>query len=169
MKIQSKNQEKIAISVLATIIILTSFYLIGIEVGNNKLDSNLTNEPASLTILAPVGKTVDVGGFEQVNWLSTNYTPSTVKVNLIRKVSDNPNRYEVVRSIASPTTNDGQAAWVPNVSDLGSPVSVEVGCNMSVNSCTAGNNLSETLAIVNTGNNSNLASTYDAILQLMNK
>src|SRR5690348_8731552 len=61
---------------------------------------------ASLTLTAPVSGTIDAGQTQTVSWNAENYGASTVDVALIRKVSDNPARYELVRVIAPAKTNN---------------------------------------------------------------
>ncbi len=124
--------------------------------------------PASLTLTNPSGGTVDVGQLQHVDWISTNYVAPTVSVNVIRKVSDNPARYELVRTVARATKNDGSAVWVPAAPDVGTSDLIQVGCTPTSQACTAGVSGSP-LAVVNTGAYANTAAAYQAIEQLDNK
>ena len=124
---------------------------------------------ASLAIANPITGTIDVGQTQSINWTSDNYDSSNVRINLIRKVGENPNRYELVRTIALSTKNDGLAVWVPAPTDTGNDLSIEVGCVSTAETCQAGDFTASSMAVVNTGRFANTANAYKAIEQLYNK
>lgn len=111
---------------------------------------------------------VEVGQTQTVAWTSDANAPSTVRVNIIRKVSDNPARYELVRTVAS-KSNNGTATWVPAKSDIGANVSVEIGCGPTANACDAAENTSGALAVIDSNRYANTASAFEAIEQSSNK
>ena len=117
---------------------------------------------ASLSVISPSGLTADVGQLTSVLWTATNYQPQTVSVSVIRKISDNPARYELVRTVAEATRNDGSATWVPAPKDLGQNTLIQVGCTLSAQACTAGVS-SSPLAVVNDGRFVNTANLYQSI------
>ena len=117
---------------------------------------------------APSG-TIDAGQTQTVTWTSNGAAPSGVSVNLIKKVSDNPAQYVLVRTVAANKSNDGSATWVPAATDVGTGLSVEVGCAPTANACTAAENTEASLAVVNDGRYTNTASAYESIESLMNK
>jgi hypothetical protein len=122
---------------------------------------------SALTALAAT-KTVDLGQTQTVTWQAANYDTSGVSVNVIRKVSDNPARYELVRTVASDMSNSGSATWVPAWKDIGENDFIQVGCKPSPKACRAGLSQGQ-LAVVNSDLFSNTAATYQAIEQLNNK
>lgn len=177
-----KNTSKL-IAGLAVAIIAVALILISSHSGQNPaVSTSPTNESspavasqspalsgaAYLSLLAPLTGTFDAGQTQTVKWTSTNYTPKTVQVALIRKVSDNPARYELVRMVAPATQNDGAATWVPSTKDLGKGLSIEVGCTFSPQACTASKATSQ-LAVVNDGRYANTASAFQAIEAADNK
>ncbi len=122
----------------------------------------VVTSPASLSLVNPVGGNVELGQRQNVAWTSFNYAPKTVAINIIRKVSDNPARYELVRTVSTATLNDGSAVWVPAMTDLGSNIYVEVACAVSDQACMASESAGS-LAVLDTGRYSNTAAAYQAI------
>ncbi len=123
---------------------------------------------AKLSLTSPSQTAVQVGQTQTVRWNSQNYSPATVKVNLIRKVASNPDRYEVVRTVASATKNDGQATWVPAVRDAGDNLFLEVSCVLSAQAC-RGTMPTTKLAVSNTGRYQSTANAFQAIESANNK
>lgn len=150
--------------------------LIFMAAGSNQPASNSSTAPASnvaaaagatLSLVNPISGTVDAGQTQTINWTSSNYSAPDVSLSLIRKVSDNPARYELVRMIATSTKNDGSATWVPAPTDVGTGLSIEIGCVLTSNTCTAASSNSA-IAVVNDGRFANTASAYQAIENLNN-
>lgn len=123
---------------------------------------------ATLAMVDPVSGTLAVGDKQDVTWASTNYDAKTVKVNLIRKVASHPDRYELVRTIATSTANDGLAVWVPSPKDIGSGLTIEVACAGTSQSCRAATPVTSNLAVKDDGRWQNTASAYQAIEDLYN-
>jgi len=122
------------------------------------------SQPASLALTSSAtANTVAVGDLQHIRWTSTNYGAPTVAINIIRKVGDNPAKYELVRRVTASTKNDGDAVWVPAPGDVGSNTFIEVACVESAQSCTASPIQPQPLAVVNNGTNSNTAAAYQAI------
>lgn len=117
---------------------------------------------ASLTLISPFGGSVELGQRQDVKWTSFNYLPKTVGINIIRQVAVNPSRYELVRTVASATLNDGNGVWVPAMTDLGNNIYVEVTCELSDLACTASES-SAGLAVINSDRYSNTAAAYQVI------
>ena len=125
---------------------------------------------ATLSLINPSNGTVQVGDMQHIGWTSTNYVAPKVSVNIIRKVSNNPATYTLVRTVASATTNDGSAVWVPAKTDVGTDTFVQVGCVNSTQACVASPvSGSNALAVIDTGTYSNTAAAYQAIEMLNNK
>ena len=95
--------------------------------------------------------------------LVQRYAAPTVAINIIRKTSDNPATYVLVRQVASSTANDGDAVWVPALGDVGPNTYIQVACVESAQACTSAPLNVQPLAVVNDGKNANTASAYQAI------
>jgi hypothetical protein len=122
------------------------------------------SQPASLALTSSAtANTVAVGDLQHIRWTSTNYGAPTVAINIIRKVGDNPAKYELVRQVTASTKNDGDAVWVPALGDVGANTFIEVACTESAQSCTASPIDPQPLAVVNNGSNSNTAAAYQSI------
>lgn len=114
------------------------------------------------------GKNIEIGNAQKITWNSQNYSASDVKVNIIKKVSSNPNKYELVRSVNGNISNDGSATWIPAKSDIGNNIFVEIGCKESKNACRAGIT-SASLAVIDSAKYANTASAFDALEKADNK
>jgi hypothetical protein len=148
------------------IVILAVSILVGFRSGPSQSVSP-SFDPATLSVTAINVSSVEVGDLQKIGWTSKNYSPATVAVNIIRKVSDNPARYELVRTVTSATTNDGSAVWVPAKTDVGTNTFVELGCTLSGQACSS-SVTGSALAVVDTGRFSNTANVYSAIEQREN-
>ncbi len=135
--------------------------------------SDTSTPGASLTLVSPMSGTVEVGQKQTIRWVSSNYKSPFVGINLIRKVGDNPARYDLVRVIAEKTANDGTATWVPApTTDVGEGLAIELVCvGDTPEGCRASRNATHEggLAVINTGRFANTASAFQAIEQLENK
>jgi hypothetical protein len=56
-------------------------------------------------------------------------TDQKVNINLLKKVSDSPVSYILVRKIATATANDGQEKWTPASNENESNLYIEVTCS----------------------------------------
>lgn len=155
------------ISMFRTLIVIVA--IIGLFiVASTVAEAATTN--AKLSLVAPVSGSFAMGQTQTVKWSSTNYVAPTVSVRLIKKVSSNPARYEVVRTISAATKNDGSATWVPSAIESGvSGLSLEIGCTPSAVACQAGNSTGSTLAVTRSTRYSNSASAFQAIEAAKNK
>ncbi|MEK7642020.1 MAG: hypothetical protein AAB365_03465 [Patescibacteria group bacterium] len=125
---------------------------------------------AKLSLVAPVTGSFTMGQTQSVKWSSANYQSPVVSIRLIRKVSSNPNRYELVRTIAESTANDGIASWVPSAVEVGiNNISLEIGCKNTTTACQAGNSTGSSLAVLRSTLYSNTASAFHAIEAMNNK
>lgn len=159
----------IIIGTFSVALIIAAIVVISTTMGSSSKSSSVSNSgPGSLSLVSPLSGTFDAGETQKVAWTSDNYSASTVEVALIRKVSDNPIRYELVRVIAANKANDGSATWVPAPTDVGNGLSIEVGCTLSPQACSAAAP-SAGLAVINDGRFANTASIYQAIEAAQNK
>ncbi|OGI57432.1 hypothetical protein A3B85_01100 [Candidatus Nomurabacteria bacterium RIFCSPHIGHO2_02_FULL_37_13] len=71
-----------------------------------------------------------LAGAKTVIWQTSNYPTNTgVNINLIRKTSDSPRQFEIVRTIAVDTANDGQETWTPQAGENLDDLYIEVTCS----------------------------------------
>jgi hypothetical protein len=168
-KKRKNNTGSIATVAAIVIVVLAAFIAGAVLLSSHRGSAPVTSGSGAMTLLAPLGTTVDVGNTQKISWSSIGAVPSTVSVRLIKKVASNPNRYEVVRTIAVAKTNNGMATWVPATIDVGNGLSIEIGCTLTDNACTAAEGLASPLAVVNDGRFANTASAYQAIEAAQNK
>lgn len=72
-------------------------------------------------------------GARVITWETTGYPAGLgVNVNLIRKTSESPAAYELVRAIAVNEENDGQLIWTPQDGEEGSDLYIEITCSSTV-------------------------------------
>jgi len=65
-----------------------------------------------------------------INWQTSNYPSGVgVDINLIRKTSNTPESFSLVRKIAVNTPNDGQEKWTPQSGEIGDDMYIEVVCS----------------------------------------
>ncbi|MDQ5893724.1 MAG: hypothetical protein QG640_737 [Patescibacteria group bacterium] len=114
------------------------------------------------------GETIEIGNKQALKWTASNYSSDNVKVNVIKKVSSNPNRYELVRTVSDKTLNDGVATWIPAKSDIGNNIFVEIGCKDTVKACRSAITASS-IAVINSNKYMNTASAYSALESTDNK
>ena len=71
-----------------------------------------------------------LAGTKTVNWQTANYPAGVgVNINLIRKISDSPKQFTLVRTLATDTPNDGQETWTPQEGESSDDLYVEVTCS----------------------------------------
>ncbi len=156
-----KKSTKTLIGVIALAVIILIIAVFTTPTSTPTPSQDVSGD-ASLTLVSPFGGIVELGQRQNVKWTSFNYLPKTIGINIIRKVSENPSRYELVRTVSAATLNDGNGVWVPAQMDLGNNVYVEVTCAVSDLACTASES-SDSLAVINSDRYSNTASAYQAI------
>jgi hypothetical protein len=86
---------------------------------------------------AAVVQSVQVGQSQTVTWNSSSFPSVNIRISLIRKVSDNPASYIVVRTVEAATANDGSHTWVRTAGDTGAGLFVEIGCVSPTTACTS--------------------------------
>ncbi len=67
-----------------------------------------------------------------ISWIGRGLPKNSgVNINLLRKSSDSPAAYILVRQIAVNTLNDGKEVWSPLEKETGSDLYIEVTCSTS--------------------------------------
>jgi peptidoglycan hydrolase-like protein with peptidoglycan-binding domain len=65
-----------------------------------------------------------------ITWATKDYpTNAGVNINLIRKTSDSPQTFTLVRTIATNAPNTGQYIWTLQTGDTGNGLYVEIACS----------------------------------------
>ena len=65
-----------------------------------------------------------------VTWQTNNYPQGVgVNINLIRKTSDFPKIYDLVRTLVKDTPNDGVEKWIPGKGETGNDMYIQVTCS----------------------------------------
>lgn len=119
---------------------------------------------AIVVIVLPKGNknTIEVGNKQSLTWVSSDIASSHVVVNIIKKVGENPDRYELVRVVSDKTQNDGTATWIPAKTDVNDNIFIEIGCAVTDNECHA-EIISSDLVVIDSNRYQNTASLYDSI------
>src|SRR3989344_4133743 len=129
---------------------------------------------ATISTISPAGGTViEFGSSQIIRWTSSNYpTGKGVNINLLRQVSGNPNRFELVKIIKKDTPNDGNEVWTPSAGDTGNNLVIQVSCSSSVvfpDGCSSGGGNAQLSVIDKVKNQSATASIISSISDKLNK
>ncbi len=137
------NIKNVAFAVVA-VLVCAAAYGVVIDSTNNFGRGTTTavntmsadqNTPATVTLTtANAGKgllaSIFSAGSRSIKWQTGNYPASAgVNINLLRKVSDSPVSYELVRQLANNTANDGEESWTPAAGEQGDNLYIEVTCS----------------------------------------
>jgi hypothetical protein len=84
----------------------------------------------SVSILVDNAAAAGTTNARVINWETSNFpADSLVTVNLIRKISDSPMSFEMVRTIVTDVPNNSSVSWVPETSEVGDDLYIEVVCS----------------------------------------
>jgi hypothetical protein len=161
----NKNNKNVIIGLVTLIIIGT---IVASLIAMNRKSTGISAISEGATQMSNVISQVALGNTQNVLWNSQDITSNQVAINVIRKVSDNPASYELVRTVATSTANDGSATWAPSSKDLGGNLYVEIGCTKTASACRADISSSQ-LAVLDSSSYLNTANAYQAIEAAMNK
>ena len=100
----------------------------GSDVSHNSASGIAT--VSALSITRPEGLAdVSASNARIINWQTNNYAGNAgVNINLIKKVSDSPATYQLIRQIAANVPNTGSYTWTPASADIAPNFYVEVTC-----------------------------------------
>ncbi len=82
----------------------------------------------SAAAIAAAREASQVGMPQNITWSPADYSSSNVSVTLIRKMSDSPARYDLVRTLSEDIPNSGSISWVPATGETGDDIYVQIGC-----------------------------------------
>jgi len=94
-----------------------------------------TSEPAAtITVQSVTSETNEsaaiLSNVKTVRWQTSGYPNGVgVNINLLRKVSDSPKRFVLVRNLFTNVPNDNQKSWTPQDGETGSDLYIEVTCS----------------------------------------
>lgn len=120
-------------------------------VANNKLvvtDSEVKASISTVLVMNPGNAaTALLSNYKTVTWKTANYPKNVgVNINLLRKVSESPQAFVLIRNIANNTLNDGSETWIPENIEKGDDVYIEITCSNTYsfkNGCELSNNLAK--------------------------
>jgi len=129
---------------------------------------------ATVSTISPnSGDTMQVGVAQTIRWTSSNYPAGKgVNINLLRQISGNPNRFELVKTIKKDTPNDGNEVWTPSAGDTGNNLVIQVSCSSSVvfpDGCSSDGGNTQFSVVDNVIRQSYTASIISAISEVLNK
>ena len=163
-KIIIKNMNKTSY-LLASSIITLALFSSGFSI------ANASNE-AKVNSVSSVSKSViKTGSNQSITWTTENFpAEASININLIKKVSDSPVSYELVRQIAANTENDGSFKWSPKRDELGENLQIEIGCG-NPEKFTGGcvSSVDNVTFAVEKSFGANLASLWDAIMSIFSR
>ena len=65
-----------------------------------------------------------------ISWKTSNYPANAgVNINLIKKISDSPREFTLVRTLETDTPNDGEEVWTPQAGENADDLFIEVVCS----------------------------------------
>lgn len=119
------------LALIVVVVLALFFYFKPAPIDNAPLDSTATvsiesvsNSNDDLTAAAALS------GSKTVTWKTSGYpTDAGVNINLIRKTSDSPITYSLVRTIAQDTPNDGKEQWNLGAGENTGDLYIEITCS----------------------------------------
>lgn len=75
--------------------------------------------------------------YKTVAWVPAYITSPNVQIAVIRKISDTPQTYTLVRFLATSTPNTGTFAYFASSTDSGADRYIQVGCTLTSFACQA--------------------------------
>lgn len=125
------NNKNTYIFVFLVIIILGIVFL---AYRSSKKEEVSPTSPATISMLSITDVASTAGaifaGGKIISWQTANYPANAgVNINLIRKISDSPKEFTLVRTLATDTPNDGEETWVPQEGENSDDLYIEVTCS----------------------------------------
>ena len=104
------------------------------EVANRIVASGGEVQKATINIESVTEETqpgaVVLSAAKTVRWRTVGYPMDAgININLLRRVSDSPVSYELVRVIARDTINDSTETWIPRSGENTNDLYIEVACS----------------------------------------
>jgi len=126
----NKNKYIVLFVVIILVIALWAFS----SYKSDKSIENTPTSPATVSMLSITNVTSPssavLAGARDINWEAGNYPKNAgVNINLIRKVSDSPRQFTLVRVLASDVPNTGKYTWFTQSEDNSSDLYIEVTCS----------------------------------------
>ncbi len=120
--------------VSGVIVVLAIFVCVFYIMKNNKFPENNSSVPATVSIKSVINDTSSasaiLAGGKVITWQTGDYPKNVgLNINLVRKISDSPREFTLVRTLATDTPNNGSLSWVPEDSENTNDLYVEVTCS----------------------------------------
>lgn len=130
------------------------------------------SDEAKVNTISTVNKSsIKTGSSQTITWTTENFPANAlININLIKKVSDSPAGYQLVRQIAIDTENDGSFKWSPKRDEIGENLLIEIGCGngeMFENGCKS--SVDEKTFAIEKSFGANLASLWDAVMSIFSR
>lgn len=122
------------IFVLVAVIIILDIIFLGYRSTQDEKYSPVNLSTVSSLSIVDDNSTASVLSVETktISWQISNYPKDVgVNINLVRKISDSPRQFVLVRTLATDTPNDGNETWIPRNGETSDDLYVEVTCSTS--------------------------------------
>lgn len=126
----NKNKYILFVSIAVVIVLVIIF----LAYNSSPKEEVSTIGPATVSTLAIASVTLPssavLAGAKTISWQTENYPANAgVNINLIRKISDSPKEFVLVRTLETDTPNDGEEGWVPQSEENYNDLYIEVTCS----------------------------------------
>jgi len=79
-----------------------------------------------------LGASALMSNSKTIRWETSNYPSNIgVNINLLKKTSDTPVTFSLIKTIVKDTVNDGEEKWIPKTEEINNNTYVEVTCSSS--------------------------------------
>jgi hypothetical protein len=129
---KSYTYAVVALALVAVVLVGTSLLVKSPE---QAADHKITTVVEGTQSTAAVTQAVNVGTTQNITWDPALYSSANVSIMIIRKVGDNPARYDLVRTISASAPNNGSTVWTPSSNEKGGDIYVQIGCISPTSAC----------------------------------
>jgi hypothetical protein len=122
-------------------LIVAVFGIVTLVYNNSLIRGGVSVNPVTIGVHPAIVSTLSVvddvssasavsAGSKIVTWKTSSYPNNVgVNINLIRKISNAPAAFKLVRILATNTLNDGQELWIPKSGENTNDLYIEVTCS----------------------------------------
>jgi hypothetical protein len=128
-------KRSIYMFVFVVIVIILGIVFLAYRSAKNEKEP-INDSPSTVSSLSVVDDNSTASaisvGTKMISWQTSNYPKDVgVNINLVRKISDSPKQFDLVRTLAIDTPNDGKETWVPQNGETSNDLYIEVTCSTS--------------------------------------
>jgi hypothetical protein len=122
------------VSLVATVLLTGAYSFYQFSPKDNNIVSNTQTSDTTVSAksVLPLSGIASVfaANSRVISWETTSFPSNAgVNINLLKKISDSPIEYTLVKNIATNTANDGQETWNATTEELNSGLFIEVTCS----------------------------------------